>query len=95
MRQDIITDDDGDLLIKDGDFVIGESDQQHVLDIIDSQPGETKEFPICGFGAINYVKSRITEAEFKRDLKLQLNYDDYENSKIDLSNGFENLNIEI
>ena len=95
MRIDILTDDDGDLLWENGDFVIGESDQQHVLDIFDSQPGETKEFPLCGFGAINYVKTRVTESEFKRDLKLQLNYDGYPNPSIDMSGGFENLNIEI
>lgn len=95
MSIDILTDDDGELLWENGDFVIGESDQQHVLDIIDSQPGETKEFPLIGFGAINYVKTRITEAEFKRDLKLQLNYDGYSNPNIDTSEGFQNLKIEI
>lgn len=95
MRQDIVRDDDGDLLIQNGDFVSGESDQQHVLDILDLQPGELKEFPVLGFGAINYMKKIITADEFKRDLKLQLNYDGYDNSKIDTSNGIENLNIEI
>lgn len=95
MRLDILTDDDGDLLWVDGDLVIGESDQQHVLDILDSQPGETKEFPLCGFGAINYIKTRVTESEFKRDLKIQLNYDGYANPIIDTSEGFEKLNIEI
>lgn len=95
MRQDILTDDDGDLVFADGDIVIGASDQQHVLDILDSQPGETKEFPLSGFGAINYIKTRVTEAEFKRDLKLQLNYDGYDNPVIDTTKGIDNINIEI
>lgn len=95
MRQDILTDDEGDLLFIDGDIVIGQSDQQHVLDIMDMQPGELKEFPLLGFGAINYLKRTITEAEFKRDLKIQLNYDGYDNPVIDTSNGIQNLNIEI
>ena len=37
----------------------------------------------------------ITSDEFKRDLKLQLNYDGYNNATIDTSKGIENLNIEI
>lgn len=95
MRKDFLTDDNNDLLIQNGDFVIGESDQQHVMDILDSQKGEFKEFPLAGFGAINYIKRTITESEFKRDLKLQLSYDGYSNATIDTSKGIENLNIEI
>jgi hypothetical protein len=95
MRQDILRGDDGDLLIKNGDFSIGESDQQHIMDILDAQQGEFKEFPLVGFGAINYIKKTITADEFKRDLKIQLNYDGYINATIDTSKGIENLNIEI
>lgn len=95
MRKDILRDDNGDLQFANGDFVIGQSDQQHVVDLLDMQPGELKEFPLAGFGAINYIKRTITADEFKRDLKLQLNYDGYSNPTIDTSNGIENLNIEI
>ena len=95
MRQDILRDENGALAFANGDFAIGQSDQQHVLDILDFQPGELKEFPLAGFGAINYIKRTITPEEFKRDLKIQLNYDGYNNAKIDASRGLENLNIEI
>jgi len=95
MRQDILRDENGALAFADGDFVIGQSDQQHVEDILDLQPGEIKEFPVIGFGAINYIKRTITVDEFKRDLKVQLNMDGYSNPVIDTSNGIENLNIEI
>lgn len=95
MRQDILRDENGGLAFANGDFVIGQSDQQHVEDILDLQPGEIKEFPVVGFGAINYIKRTITADEFKRDLKIQLNMDGYTNPVIDTSNGIENLNIEI
>jgi hypothetical protein len=95
MRQDILRDDSGGLAFSDGDFLVGQSDQQHVEDIIDLQPGELKEFPLAGFGAINYIKRTITTDEFKRDLKIQLNYDGYNNAVIDTSKGIENLRIEI
>lgn len=95
MRQDLLRDENGDLKIVNGDFAIGKSDQQHVEDILRLQPGELKEFPLAGFGAINYIKTMITDNEFKRDLKIQLDYDGYTNAKIDTSNGIENLIIEI
>lgn len=95
MRKDLLLDEAGDLLIQNGDFVIGQSDQQHVLDMMDCQMGELKEFPLAGFGAINYIKRRISAVEFKRDLKLQLNYDGYVDAAIDLSKGIENLKIDL
>lgn len=95
MRQDILKDDNNELLFENGDFAIGQSDQQHVGDIFISQPGEWKEFPVLGFGAVNYLKTGVTESEFKRDLKLQFQYDGYTDARIDTSKGIENVIIEI
>ncbi|AMO19231.1 hypothetical protein [Flavobacterium columnare] len=95
MRQDILRDETGDLAFVNGDFFVSQSNQQHIEDIIDLQLGELKEFPLAGFGAINYIKRTITADEFKRDLKIQLNYDGYNNVVIDTSKGIENLRIEI
>lgn len=33
-----------DLLIRNGDFVIGESDEQHIMDTINAFPGWWKEY---------------------------------------------------
>lgn len=95
MRQDLLVDDFGDITFEKGDFAFGQSDQQHVKDILDFQPGELKEFPMAGFGAINYIKRTITADEFKRDLKIQMNYDGYQNPVIDTTKGIENLSIDI
>lgn len=95
MRQDILHDENGDLLFENGDFKTGASDQQHVGDLFIQLPGENKEFPLCGFGAIRYIKRTMTESEFKRDLKMQLEYDGYLNTIIDTSNGIENIRIEV
>lgn len=85
----------GEFLFEDGDLKIGQSDEQHVGDIFITQKGENKEFPLVGFGAINYIKTSISASEFKRDLKIQLEYDDYKNADIDLSQGIENVKINI
>ncbi|MEQ3500594.1 oxidase [Tenacibaculum sp. SSH1-16] len=93
--KDILLDENGDLLIVDGDLVIGDAKQQSVETLILANKGEFKEFPLVGFGAINYVKSDVSEVEFKRDLKVQLEYIGFKNPEIDLSEGFENLKIKI
>ena len=96
MRQDILLDSNNDLQLYNGDFVIDNSDQQHVEHIVHAQKGEYKNSPITGFGVVNYLKkTNRVKSDFKRDLKIQLENDNYQNPKIDLSDGFENLKIEI
>lgn len=96
MRQDILLDNTGDLDFHNGDFDIGQSDQQHIEHIVEAQKGEYKAFPLVGFGVINYLKkSTRIKSDFKRDLKMQLEYDNYQNPNIDISEGFENLKIEV
>ena len=56
--QDFLLDDSGDLLIQNGDFVVGNSDNQNAEDIISSFAGEWKEFPFVGVGLIQYLKSQ-------------------------------------
>ncbi|MEM8506229.1 MAG: oxidase [Bacteroidota bacterium] len=47
---DILKDASGDLLVEDGDFVVGESDLQHQQDILLAHKGEFKESPELGVG---------------------------------------------
>lgn len=94
-RKDILVNDENDLVISGGDFLCGNSNVQHADHIITAQPGEYKETPQLGLGVILYLKTHTTETKFKRDLRVQLNFDGYENPKIDLKDGFTNLKIEI
>lgn len=94
MRYDIEVDENYIPLIKNGDFVISQSDTQHVSDITMAHPGEYKNYPMLGFAALLQVKKNIIAVQFKRDLKIQLEYDGY-NPDIDISGGFENLKIDI
>lgn len=76
-RKDIAIGDDGDLVIKDGDFVIAPSDQQHIEDIIQAQPGWWKEFSQVGVGIDDYQQSTGKMAEIASKIKLQLQADGY------------------
>ena len=66
-----------DLQIRDGDFVIGESDQQHVADTINAFPGWWKEFPGDGVGVFSYLNSSGQEQSLARSIKINLTSDGY------------------
>jgi|TARA_R110000823_G_scaffold309594_2_gene433958 hypothetical protein len=51
--QDFLRGEDGDILIRNGDFVIGESSLQHQEDILVAHKGEFKEYPEIGVGIDN------------------------------------------
>ncbi len=84
-RKDILLDDTGDLLIEDGDFVVGQSDQQHILHILQAAPGHYKQHPILGANAIAFVGGN--SADLKRNVRLQLHSDGYNVKKLSIANG--------
>lgn len=90
---DMLLDETGDLDFSNGDFVIGDSNQQNVGLILKSFMGSFKEYPFIGFGLQKYLKSTVTPVRFKRELKIQLNYDGYDNPNIEFSNGQLKIDI--
>ena len=88
---DLKCDADGDLLIVNGDFVISDSDQQHNYDIIASNTGDWKEYPLVGFNAFQFLNSRTTPAQLNQVAKIQLQADNCINIITDLK--IENGNI--
>jgi hypothetical protein len=67
-----------DLLIQDGDFVIGQSDEQHIVDTINAFPGWWKQNPADGVGLLQYVRSSGKQQEIARIVKIQLQSDGYQ-----------------
>lgn len=84
MVQDILIDDDADLRIENGDFVVGDSDQQHVLLIINTFPGHWKQYPTCGVGIMQYFVSSGQGAVLRRSINVQLTADGYRDISVDL-----------
>lgn len=74
--QDFLSDENGDLLIQNGDFVVGASDFQHVEDIITSFCGEWKQYPILGVGLLQYLNSQNPQ-KATTIIKQQLQSDGY------------------
>ena len=84
MTQDILIDDEADLRIENGDFVLGESDQQHVVLLINTFAGHWKQFPTCGVGIIQYLASSNQGAALRRSINVQLTADGYRDITVDL-----------
>jgi phage baseplate assembly protein W len=59
---DIILDDDNDLLIQNGDFVIDKSGDQRAALIIQTSQGEWKQSPLVGCGINTALNSSLTGA---------------------------------
>lgn len=71
---DILLDENNDMAIVDGDFVIGRSDEQNQHLIIASNKGEWKAHPEVGVGIQNMLNSD-EYTEILIEIKKQLQYD--------------------
>lgn len=75
--QDIRTDEKHDLIIKNGDFQIAYSDEQHQHHILLAEKGEYKEHPVVGVGIIQMLNNE-QYTELMLEAKKQLEYDGME-----------------
>jgi hypothetical protein len=60
-----------------GDFTIGLSDNQHQVDIIQSNKGSWKQYPLCGVGINNYLNASGATMQLKKEITTQLTTDGY------------------
>jgi hypothetical protein len=94
MVKDIILDDDNDIIINSlGDFDVKDSDQQHVVLLINTYLGQWKQFPYCGVGIIRYLNSSGQQQTLRRNITVQMVADGYKVNNITL-NGTEIYNID-
>ena len=83
MVKDIILDDDNDLVINSlGDFDVKDSDQQHVVLLINTFIGQWKQFPYCGVGIIRYLNSSGQQQTLRRNITVQMIADGYKVNEI-------------
>ena len=81
---DILLDNNDDLVIQNGDFVIEDSKWQEVGIIIRLNQGELKSDPVLGPSLIKKMKSNNSNLEIEEALRLHLkrdnkNYDELKN----------------
>ena len=81
--QDFKLDDDNDLLIKDGEIVIADSEIQEVALLVGLTQGELKSDPVLGPNLFYLMKSRGNAGKITTTVKLHLARDnkDYDQIK--------------
>lgn len=65
---DYIEDEDGDLRIRNSDFLTGESTEQHQKDLLIADPGQYKIFPTIGVGIDSYLNDDVSKDELERKI---------------------------
>lgn len=81
MKDLLLDTESGDIATKDGDFVIGTSDQQHQRLLLLTQKGSWKESPTTGVGAASFLEAE-DPATFLREVRTQFNADGMTVNKI-------------
>ena len=84
MVQDILLNDSDDLSIVDGDFNVGDSDEQHAILIVNTAPGSWKQFPVVGVGIGAFIGSSGQTATIKRRINVQMEKDGYANIQVSI-----------
>lgn len=58
------------MLIKNGDFVMGDATQQHQRRLLMAQKGEYKQHPLVGVGLRNFIDDESPD-NLKREIRMQ------------------------
>lgn len=88
---DFLLDDNFDLLIVDGDLVIGESTAQHQKILILADKGEFKDVPMRGVGALKYLEDHSPD-NLAREIRQEFSADGMKVNKIQIA---PDLNIQV
>lgn len=75
-HNDILLDEDNDLLIVNGDFVLGESEEQDIKMILQAVKNDYKQFPELGVNLVEHIESSGNSLKLKQDIKINLRMDD-------------------
>jgi hypothetical protein len=83
---------DNDLVIRNGDFDIEFSDENHVEDILNGYLGHWKQFPLLGIGIERELNIKADNQQIiKRKIQQQLESDGYKVGQITTSISNENV----
>lgn len=66
----------GELVVKNGDFVIDESDAQNCELLIRLSPGNIKQYPLLGYGEERLINGTL-DGKARRDIQEALLSDNY------------------
>lgn len=85
---DILLDNDEDLSFKDGDFYVGNSDQQHVQHILKADKGHFRQWPLLGVGILDYVNGAVEPEVIRQLITTNLKNDNYNVKQVLVTNDY-------
>ena len=92
---DLVLDLNNDLKIENGDFAIGQSDDQNIEAILLAEKGQFYEFPLLGYGItrkINGTFDRLTE---RKSVREELKRDNYNIKVLNISGTGDSFSLEV
>lgn len=94
--QDIMLDQNYDLIIKNGDFVTGESSQQEVNLMLQTFVGNWFQYPLAGAGILQYLRGNTQAIQIEQIIKQAMILDGFTVQKISVGGStMDNLDIDI
>ena len=85
-----------DLIIQNGDFFIGNSDQQETNLIINTSIGNWFQYPLVGVSIINYISGNIQARQLEQAIELQMKTDGFIVEDINIEGStYNNLQINV
>lgn len=84
IRRDIKTTEEGDIILKDGDFEIWASDPQHIDLAMKSSKGMWKQWPTFGAGLDENLNSSAGKNTARRKIINTLSADEYGKITVDI-----------
>jgi hypothetical protein len=84
MTTDILFD-DNDVIVKDGDFFISDSDQQHIKHILIADKGQFRQWPLIGVGIRRQSNGSTNKQDLKQLIRVQLRSDNFTVKKLEIS----------
>ena len=82
--KDFILSTANELVVKNGDFEIDLSDEQHIQLICELETGNLLEFPLVGVGIRRYKKGPMQPDVISSAIRLQLQQDGYQVTALDV-----------
>jgi len=76
-NQDILLDNDNQVRTLRGDFLVGDSDQQHAQSIIEANKGNFLAAPTLGVAIVEYKNGSISSTELSQRVRFELQKDGY------------------
>lgn len=86
---------EGDILISNGDFVVQDSDQYHINDIIEANRGQYYQYPDIGYGAGKLLNAIYNKAKLNQEVEDALRKDFYDLNEVIVEGEGSELNIQI